>query len=215
VLAVFSVVPGNDELRRWRILLFPTDLTSFLDLIREHGTAAYAFMFSYAASHSLLFGLFGGYAAKAGAFSFGTLVAVCWVGSFLGDVLRFWVGRRYGSGLISGYPRIEAAVQKAALLADRHHTWMILLHRFPHGIRGVAGIAYGMSRLRWPKFLMLNFIAAGLWATAVVSAGYGFGHLSEKVMNDASSTLGLGMLVIFLGLSWVVSKKLEQAIERT
>ena len=33
-------------------------------------------------------------------------------------------------------------------------------------------------------------------------------------MNDASSGLGLGMLVIFLGLSWILSKKLEQTIER-
>lgn len=195
-------------------MLFPTDLTSFLDLIRQHGEAAYAIMFSYAASHSLLFGLFGGFAAKAGALNYGTLVLVCWVGSFLGDILRFWLGRRYGSKMLSGYPRIEAAVRKAALLVDRHHIWMIMLHRFPHGIRGLAGLAYGMSELNWPKFLALNFVSAGIWAVAVVSAGYGFGHLSEKVMNDASSTLGLAMLVVFLGLSWIVSKKLERAIVR-
>jgi hypothetical protein len=36
-------------------LLFPTDLASFLDLIRQHGDAAYSIMFAYAASHSLLF----------------------------------------------------------------------------------------------------------------------------------------------------------------
>ena len=36
-------------LTRWPILLFPTDLTSFFDLIRQHGDAAYSFMFAYAA----------------------------------------------------------------------------------------------------------------------------------------------------------------------
>ena len=41
-------------------LLFPTDLTSFLDLIRQHGDAAYSLMFAYAASHSLLLALFAG-----------------------------------------------------------------------------------------------------------------------------------------------------------
>jgi len=49
----------------------------------------------------------------------------------------------------------------------------------------------------------------------VVSAGYVFGHLSEKVMSDASSGLGLVMLVGFLGLSWILSKKLERVIERS
>jgi membrane protein DedA with SNARE-associated domain len=105
-------------------------------------------------------------------------------------------------------------VQVAARLADRHHVWMILFHRYPHGIRGVAGFAYGISQLPWPTFLALNFCAAGIWACAVVSAGYAFGRFSEKVMNDASSGVGIVMLVAFLGLSWVLSRKLERAIER-
>ena len=67
-------------------MLFPTDLASFLDLIRQHGDAAYSFMFAYAASHSLLFALFAGYAAHSGALQLGTLIVVCWFGSFAGDV---------------------------------------------------------------------------------------------------------------------------------
>jgi hypothetical protein len=62
-----------------------------------------------------------------------------------------------------------------------------LFHRYPHGIRGVAGFAYGISQLPWPTFLALNFVAAGLWSCAIVSAGYAFGQVSEKVMSDASS----------------------------
>jgi membrane protein DedA with SNARE-associated domain len=199
----------------WLILLFPTDLTSFLDLIRQHGDAAYSIMFAYAASHSLLLALFAGYAAHSGALGFGTLIVVCWFGSFAGDVIRFWVGRRFGTRWLGPFPRLERAVQTAAQLANRHYVWMILIHRYPHGIRGVAGFAYGMSRLPWSTFLALNFVAAGLWSCAVVSAGYAFGQLSEKVMSDASSGLGLVMLVAFLGLSWFLSKKLERAVERS
>ena len=92
---------------------------------------------------------------------------------------------------------------------------MILLHRYPHGIRGVAGFAYGMSPLPWPTFLVLNFAAAGLWSCAVVSAGYAFGQVSETVMSNASSSLGLIMLIAFLGLSWILSKKLERVLERS
>jgi hypothetical protein len=33
-------------------------------------------------------------------------------------------------------------------------------------------------------------------------------------MSDASSGLGLVMLVAFLGLSWILSKKLERVLER-
>lgn len=202
------------RLSRYHTLLFPTDLTSFLDLIRQNGDAAYSFMFAYAASHSLLFALFSGYAAHSGALSFGPLIAVCWFGSFMGDVIRFWIGRRFGMGWLRSFPRLERAMQIAVQLAGRHHVWMIFLHRYPHGIRGVAGFAYGMTPLPWSTFLVLNFAAAGLWSCAVVSAGYAFGQVSEKVMSDASSSLGLIMLIAFLGLSWVLSKKLERVLER-
>ena len=195
--------------------MFPTDLASFLDLIRQHGDAAYSFMFAYAASHSLLFGLFAGYAAASGALNFTTLLAVCWSGSFIGDVIRFWIGRRFGVRWLGPFPRLERAIRTAAHLANRHHVWMILLHRYPHGIRGVAGFAYGMSQLSWSTFLLLNFVAAGIWSCTLVSAGYAFGQVSEKVMTDASSGLGLAMLVGFLGLSWFLSKKLERVVERS
>lgn len=196
-------------------MLFPTDLTTFLELIRQHGDAAYGVMFGFAASHALLFALFAGYAAHTGALSFGTLIVVCWAGSFTGDVIRFWIARRYGTRWLGKFPRLNLAVQTAAQLANRHHVWMIMLHRYPHGVRGVAGFAYGISQLRWSTFLVLNFVAAGIWSCAVVSAGYGFGQVSEKYMSDASSGLGVAMLVAFLSLSWILSKRLEHHAQRS
>jgi hypothetical protein len=89
------------------------------------------------------------------------------------------------------------------------------LHRYPHGIRGVAGFAYGMSRLPWPTFLAFNFVASGLWAGAILSAGHAFGQISEKLLNDAFSGIGVVMLIVFLALSWVLSKKLERVAEQS
>ena len=100
--------------------MFPADLASFLDLIRQHGNAAYSFMFAYAAAHSLLLTLFAGYAVHSGALNFGTLIVVCWLGTFTGDVIRFWIGRRYGTRWLRSSPRVERVVQTAARLADRH-----------------------------------------------------------------------------------------------
>ena len=191
------------------------DLASFLEIIRQNGDAAYSLMLAYATSHSLLLVLFAGYAAHSGALQLGALIGVCWFGSFIGDVVRFWIGRRFGTRWLRSFPRLERSVQTVARLADRHYVWMILFHRYPHGIRGVAGFAYGISALPWSTFLALNFVAAGLWSGAVVSAGYAFGQVSEKLMNDASSALGVVMLVVFLGLSWFLSKKLEQVAERS
>jgi membrane protein DedA with SNARE-associated domain len=190
------------------------DLASFLDFIRQHGDAAYSFLAVYSMANSLLLALFAGYAAQAGALGYEQALAACWAGTFAGDVLRFWVGRRFGTRWLRGIPRLQRAVETAARLAARHHVWMILIHRYPRIIRNVAGFAYGASALSWPRFLVLNFIAAGLWAGIAVSAGYGFGFVSEKTMTDALSVFGIAMLVAFLALTWFLTRRLERVMER-
>ncbi len=196
-------------------MIFPTDLASFLELLRLHGDAAYGLIFAFAASHSLLFTLFAGYASSTEALDLGTLVVVVWTGSFLGDAFRFWIGRRFGNQWLSPFPRIHRTSQTVIQLVDRYYVWLILFHRYPHGIRGVAGFAFGMSRLPWSIFLAFNFVAAGLWSAAILSAGHAFGHISEKLMSDAFSGFGMVMLIVFLLLSWILSRKLERVAERS
>ena len=194
--------------------MIPTSLAGFLDLIRQHSDIAYSVAFGYAAMNLLLMTLFAGYAAYAGAFDVGTLIVTCGIGTFLGDTVRFWIGRRFGTRWLGSFPRIERSIKTAALLAERHHVWMILFHRYPHGIRSVAAVAYGMSQLNWSTFLILNAVASCLWACVAVSAGYAFGHVSEQLMHDTSSTVGLVMLAVFLGLSVFLVRKLERAVEK-
>jgi membrane protein DedA with SNARE-associated domain len=196
-------------------VIFPTDFASFLELLRLHGDEAYGLIFAFASSHSLLLTLFAGYAASSDALDLGTLIAVVWAGSFTGDAFRFWIGRRFGNQWLSPFPRLHRTSQLVVRLVDRYYVWLILFHRYPHGIRGVAGFAYGMSRLSWPTFLAFNFVAAGLWAGVVLLAGHAFGQVSEKLMSDAFSGLGTVMLIVFLVLSWFLSKKLERVAEQS
>lgn len=190
------------------------DLTQVFELIRQHGDAAYAFIFAYAASHSMLIVLLAGYAANMGALDWGTLVLVCWAGSCFGDVVRFWIGRRFGTRWLNRFPRLERAVQTAARLVDHHYLWIPMIHRYPNGIRSVAGFAFGMSRLPRSTFHLLNVASAGIWAVMMVSIGYAFGHISEKTLSDAASGFSLAIMLIFLGLFWILSKRLERSLER-
>lgn len=196
-------------------MIFPTDLASFLELLRLYGDEAYGLIFAFAASHSLLLTLFAGYASSSGALDIDTLIAVVWAGSFMGDAIRFWIGRYFGNQWLSPFPRLYRTSLIVVQLVNRYYVWLIFFHRYPHGIRGVAGFAYGMSRLPWPTFMAFNFVAAGLWSGAILSAGHAFGQISEKLMTDAFSGLGLIMLIVFLVLSWILSRKLERVAEQS
>jgi membrane protein DedA with SNARE-associated domain len=191
------------------------DLTQLLDAIREHGDIALGFVFARAAWNDLLLPLFAGYAAHLGALEWTTVIAVCWSASFLGDTMRFWIGRRWGASLIRRFPKFERGSATVLRLVDRHHLWMLLVHRYPPGLRALAGFAFGMSALSWLRFLPLNLLSSGLWAAIVVGVGYSFGHLSEQVLGQAASRFALGLLVAFLAAAWLLSKKLERVIERS
>ena len=195
-------------------MTIPTDLASSFELIRQHGPAVYTIVFSFAFSHSMLFTLFAGYAASTGALSPAPLITSAFLGSFLGDVVRFWIGRRYGNALLRRFPRLQRGIDTVVRLTAQNSAWMILTHRYPHGLRGIAAIAYGMTEMSWLRFMILNAVAAGIWALLVVAVGYSYGALSEATMNGVSNGIGLAALVLFAGLSWVMSRRLESAVAK-
>jgi len=190
-----------------------TDLAQLIEAVRQHGEVVYAFIFAYAASHALLMALFAGYAAQLGVLDLKITLIHCFAGSFAGDVFRFWLARRYGERVLARWPRVSAHAAIVKRLVDRHALWLPLIHRYPYGIRGLGAFAYGLSRMPWGVFLILNVIGAALWAISLVLAGYAFGRVSDKVLGDTVSGLSMAMLVGFLAISWLLSRKLEQAIE--
>jgi membrane protein DedA with SNARE-associated domain len=187
------------------------NLGYLLDLIREHGQVI---VFAFAFAHSMIVALLAGYAAQGGLLDTANVLALCWGGSFAGDVVRFWIGRKFGNASwLHSWPRLQRGLDRTARLVDRHSVWLPLVHRYPNGIRTIAGFAYGMSNLSWPRFLGLNFVAAALWASLTVSVGYAFGHISDEMLNDTASNVGAALLVIFLAAAWFLSKRLDRALE--
>jgi membrane protein DedA with SNARE-associated domain len=192
----------------------PTDLNQLLELIRTHGDLAYGFVFGWALGNSFLV-LLAGYAAHLGAFSWGKLVLVCWLGGFAGDGFRFWIGRRFGSKWLSSFPRIERALLDTERLVTRHYLWMIFVHRYVYGVRNLAGFAFGISALPAATFLALNFVSAGLWSVTIISAGYAFSQFTDKMVSDTASGISVAALVLFVGLFWLLSKRLSRALEKS
>jgi membrane protein DedA with SNARE-associated domain len=189
------------------------DLPQLLEAVRQHGDVVYAFIFAYAASHALLMALLVGYAAQLGVLDLKLAIIHCLAGSFAGDLFRFWLARRYGNHLLIRWPRIARGTETVKRLVDRHAVWLPLIHRYPYGIRALGALAFGLSKMSWGLFLPLNLAGAALWAVSMVAAGYAFGAVSDKVLGDSVSRLSVALLVVFLAVSWLLSRKLEKAIE--
>jgi membrane protein DedA with SNARE-associated domain len=166
--------------------------------IAHYGGLFYLVTLVWTALEGETFVLLAGYASARGLLNLPLLVMCAWIGSFCGDQFYFFLGRRFGTRVLRRFPRWQPGVDRALRLLERYDTGFILSFRFIYGVRNFSSFAMGMSPLRWSRFLVLNFIAAGLWAITFAGGGYMFGEALSAVLGDAAEIMGLVALVVFV-----------------
>jgi membrane protein DedA with SNARE-associated domain len=182
------------------------------ETIRAYGEWFYVVTFVWTFLEGETFVLFAGLAARQEILRLDLLIAAAWLGSFSGDQLYFWIGRRWGDKLLRRFPRWSPGVHAALDLLRRYDTWFILSFRFIYGIRNFSSFAMGTSGLSWPRFLVLNFIAAGIWAVTFAGVGYVVGATFEHLLGDLALGFGLVMLTIFVVVITLIARAQRRRI---
>ena len=166
-------------------------------VLTGHGAWPYVVTFAWTFVEGESFVLFAGFAAAQGLLSAPLLLLVAWLGSFSGDQCYFWIGRRFGLGMLARRPTWQARVDKALFWVRRYDTWFILSFRFIYGVRNFSSFALGISGIGWRRFMTLNLIAAFIWAVVFVGAGYLSGRALHHALGDYAERFSLLMLGAF------------------
>ncbi|EPY01502.1 DedA family protein [Magnetospirillum fulvum] len=125
----------------------------------------------------------GGFAAHQGVLRLDLVIACAFAGSFCGDQVWFWFGRRFGRRWLDAHPGKVPAIERVTRMLDRWGTWFVLSFRFLYGVRSVSTVALGLSSISALRFAALNLISAAVWAGAVGSLGYLSGNAVEAVLG--------------------------------
>src|SRR6476620_9614137 len=173
-------------------------------LIAHNGACFYLIIFVWTFLEGETIILFAGFAAAQGLVDPLLLVTFAWLGSFAGDQCYFWLGRNYGVRLLDRFPRWRGGVDTALSWLERYNTGFILSFRFIYGVRNLSSFAMGLSAIRWQRFLLLNFLAAGLWAVSFIAVGYFLGHAFRAVLGHLVRSFSLLMLGAFVAFSLAV-----------
>ncbi|CAO3372558.1 DedA [Azospirillum argentinense] len=164
--------------------------------LQDWGDAFYPLAFIWAFFEGETFVIFGGMGAHLGIINLYWLVAAVWIGSFMGDQCYFWIGRKWGAKALARFPAAEARASRVLYWLETYGVGFILAFRFLYGVRNIASVAVGTSRMPWRKFLFWNFIAAGIWAWSFAGAGYLFGEAAAAIGENGPKIL----LLIALGI---------------
>ena len=104
------------------------------------------------------------------------------------------------------------AFAKALAAVDRHPDGFILSLRFLYGLRTVGPIALGVSNVPAPRFLVLNVVAAAIWAVCFSLLGYLFGQTIESLLGrlhgvETKLAAALAVAAVWLVHRWLAKRR--------
>jgi len=179
-------------------------------IIKEYGFLLYPFITAWTFVEGETVVLVTGILAAEGKFAINVelLAAAAWTGSFLGDQLYYYIGRRYGPPLLNRWPRLHDKIEWAFEAVKRAPITFILSFRWIYGVRNAAPFIVGIAGVSRIKYLIFNLIAAGLWAHAFAWGGYYMGRKLEEWLGESKWYVLGGFLVC------VIAFALWQALRR-
>ncbi len=124
------------------------------------------------------------------------LLGSAWLGAFVSDQVRFGAGRRWGPAMLKRSPRTARLVAAMQAPLAKHGTLFVLGLRFLYGVRNFGAAACGMAEMPWLRFAVLDAVAAALWASTLVAAGW---FLGEWLGPAGLGWSILGVAVLALG----------------
>jgi membrane-associated protein len=151
----------------------------------------------------------GGVYAAQGDLSIVTVIAIGAGAAICGESAGFWLGRRYGMGLIEHLPfgdRLAKRFRTAeGYFQKRGAGWTVAIGRFATAAGAFVPFTAGLGKMPYRRFLLYDVPAILVWATAIGAFGYVFGRnldLLEKVLSRFGYG-ALALLALYLGGRWL------------
>jgi membrane protein DedA with SNARE-associated domain len=157
-----------------------------------------------------------GFLAFRGYMDLNYVIVVAFFGSYAGDQLWYFLGRKHGRKLLARKPRWQLLGDRALAHIRKHPDIWVLSFRFVYGLRTVMPVAIGLSGYPPRRYLLLNGIGAAVWATALGLAAFHFGSILESMLGSVKKyelwVLG-ALLVLGLGL-WIWRRVKSTRLEK-
>jgi undecaprenyl-diphosphatase len=200
-------------------MLHPANPATVLDrligLVGDLGHGGYLVIFLVVALESAAFlGFFmpgetlvflGGFLVSQGVLAFWDLIVLVAVAAILGDSIGYELGRWLGREWLLRYGRFiglkEAHLDRVDCFFRRHGGKTIFFARFSAFFRIMVPYLAGVSRFRYPRFLLFNALGGISWAAASVLVGYLAGeswHVVQHWLGRAGAIAAMIAILVIV-----------------
>jgi membrane-associated protein len=195
-------------------------LDKYLEMmVAQYGVWIYAILFAiifcetglvvtpFLPGDSLLF--VAGAAAATGGMDIQALITVLLSAAVLGDNCNYWIGRWFGLKVLhwgEGAPTLfnRSAYDKAHAFYERWGPMTMMFARFTPFVRTFAPFSAGLSRMRYSRYVLFDFIGGSIWVFGLTGAGYWFGNLPVVKANLSAVMMGIIVLSLTpIAIGWL------------
>lgn len=157
-----------------------------------------------------------GFAASLGYLDIPWVILVAFVGTFSGDQVFFYLGRRHSvmvQSFLDYYPAWQNRIGRVQGLIERYQTALVFVFHFLYGLRIAFLLVIGLSRIPAGRFFVLNFVSALVWAIVIGMVGYLFGSALAMIIGDLKDLenyilVGIAMIGGIFGILQVLSYRI-------
>ena len=152
--------------------------------------------------------LTGGFLAYRGITQYPTTLAISFVGVMAGDSSLFFLGRRFGTGVLRYLgvvrPRALPRIERLKMFMDRHGNMAIFYARFLAGVRALICLTAGSVGVTPRRFVVYDALGAVISVPLAVSVGYFFGDQIDLAIRylgglDRVVLVAAAVCIIFYG----------------
>jgi membrane protein DedA with SNARE-associated domain len=148
--------------------------------------------------------ILGGVAANLGHVPLLAVVLVVILAAVTGDSVGYEIGRILGPKVLRAkvFDRHRGRIDDAQDFLARRGGWAVLLGRWVAFFRAVMPALAGLSRMRYPTFLLFNATGGVLWGAVVVVLGYlagaSYATVEKAVGRDAAIVVAVVVVVALI-----------------
>lgn len=165
------------------------------DLISQYGLFA---VFAGSGIEGEPFAIAGGILAHRGLLPLWQVVLAASIGSCAIDQFWFFLGHYFRNHKWVVSVSKRPAFADALNLIERRPILFILSFRFAYGLRSIAPVAIGTSRVSALRFIPLNILAAAIWGPLFVGIGFIFGSTLERWLPTSTATIASIVAIVLL-----------------
>jgi membrane protein DedA with SNARE-associated domain len=131
-----------------------------------------------------------------------SLLTVSIVAAIFGEIVGFWIGKRFGHQLLMRYGTrlgmTEGRIRIGQWLFMRYGGRFVFIARFLPFLRNMAAVLAGTNSMAQRTFYFASATAAAAWIICYGLAAYSFGEAFANVASPAAVCLGLAAALMVL-----------------